>query len=141
MDRKRIIALIGDVRANANRFLVRELERNNIKGLSPSHGAILFHLFTHEAVTMKDLAKAVRRDKSTVTALAAKLVANGYITKETSIHDQRSTEVRLTPKGEELKPVFFEISDNLLRRAWQEIDETEQEEVIRILEKIRSNFD
>jgi DNA-binding MarR family transcriptional regulator len=141
MDTKGIIALISDVRASANRFLIEELNKHNIKGLAPSHGAILSHLFTNEAVTMKDLAKAVRRDKSTVTALIAKLVSNGYISKETNIHDQRSTEVHLTRKGEELRSVFLEISENLLRRAWKGIDETEQKEVIRILQKIRSNYD
>lgn len=141
MDTKGIIALISDVRANANRFLMEELSRHNIKCLSPSHGAILFHLFANETSTMKDLAKAVRRDKSTVTALITKLAAAGYIRKTANANDQRSTEVRLTRKGEALKPVFMEISDNLLRRAWRGINEEEQKEIMRILEKIRSNYD
>lgn len=141
MDTKGIIALISDVRANANRFLMEELSKHDIKGLYPSHGAILFHLFANETSTMKDLAKAVRRDKSTVTALINKLVAAGYIRKTANVNDQRSTEVRLTRKGEALKPIFMEISENLLRRAWLGINEEEQKEIMRILEKIRSNYD
>lgn len=136
-----IIALIGDVRAGANRFLVRELEKRGIKGLSPSHGAVLFYLFNTQKATMKDLAKAVHRDKSTITALVAKLVEHGYVGKEAGILDQRNIEVRLTDKGESLRPVFLELSEKLLANAWKGIDEAEQKEVINILEKIRRNFD
>ena len=140
MDTRKIAALISDVRANINRFLIRELNRCGVKGLAPSHGAILFHLYANEIVTMKELSTAVRRDKSTVTALVAKLVAGGYIQKQTSLDDQRKIYIRLTQKGEQLKPIFEEISNNLLRRVWKGIDAAEQKEMVRILKKIASNF-
>jgi DNA-binding MarR family transcriptional regulator len=89
---------------------------------------------------MKDLAKAVRRDKSTVTTLVGKLIAAGYVEKVASSDDQRSSLVRLTQKGETLRPVFMEISEKLLRRIWQGIDAKEQREVVRILKKIGANF-
>ena len=141
MDTGRIAALIGDVRAGINDFLVRELKRRGIEDLAPSHGAIMAHLFANREVRMKDLAKAVRRDKSTITALVDKLVRGGYVRRENGLEDQRTVYVRLTRKGEDLEIVFREISDELLRRAWRGIDRTEQEEVMRLLQRIEANFE
>lgn len=141
MDTKRIAALIGDVRTGINDFLVRELKRRGIDDLAPSHGAIMAHLFTNREVRMKDLAKAVRRDKSTITALVGKLVRDGYVRRENGLEDQRTVYVRLTRKGEDLENVFREISDELLRRTWRGIDRAEQEEVMRLLQKIEANFE
>ena len=98
------------------------------------------HLFANREVRMKDLAKAVRRDKSTITALVGKLVRGGYVRRENGLEDQRTVYVRLTRKGEDLESVFREISDELLRRTWRGIDRTEQEEVMRLLQKIGANF-
>jgi DNA-binding MarR family transcriptional regulator len=140
MDTTKLAAQISDIRIKINGYLLQELKNHGITGLAPSHGAILHHLFHNEVVAMKDLAKAVRRDKSTVTTLVSKLIANGYVEKVASSDDQRSTLVRLTQKGEELRPVFMEISNKLLSRIWQGIDAKEQKEVVRILKKIGANF-
>jgi len=140
METNRIAAQVSDVRAKINNFLLQELQSRGISGLAPSHGAILHHLFHNDVVAMKDLAKAIRRDKSTITPLIKKLIASGYVEKISSSHDQRSSLVRLTQKGEELRPVFMEISEKLLSRIWHGIETKEQQEVLRILKKIGTNF-
>ena len=140
METNRIAAQVSDVRAKINNFLLQELQSRGISGLAPSHGAILHHLFQNDVVVMKDLALAIRRDKSTVTPLIGKLIASGYVEKISNSKDQRSSLVRLTKKGEELRPVFMEISEKLLSRIWHGIDAKEQQEVVRILKKIGANF-
>lgn len=140
METKAIAALISDTRACINRHLSEELKHRGIEGLAPSHGAILFHLFNNDEVTMKDLAKAVRRDKSTVTTLVGKLVAGGYVDKVGSPQDLRTVFVKLTGKGKDLRPLFEEISTALIERVWRGVDADEQSELVRILKKVRSNF-
>ena len=140
METKAIAALISQARAGINRFLGQELEKLGIKGLSPSHGSILAHLFTNGRVTMTALARAVRRDKSTVTTLVGKLVAHGYVRKVHCENDQRAIYVSLTAQGEALKPAFDDISNRLLARLWYGINVDEQEEMVRIMKKIISNF-
>ena len=140
METNRIAAQISDIRTKINGYLLQELQKNGVTGLAPSHGALLNHLFHNKVVAMKDLAKAGRRDKSTVTTLVGKLIAGGYVEKLPNRDDQRSYLVRLTQKGEELRPVFIDISNRLLSRIWQGIDSTEQQEVVRILKKIGDNF-
>ena len=137
---KQIAALISRVRSCINRFLIKELKQNGIEGLAPSHGGILFHLFNNEQVTMKQLATAVRRDKSTVTALVDKLVDKGFAHKTVCPEDQRTFYVHLTERGKSFQPVFEQVSERLISRIWQGIDPADQKEVIRILHQIESNF-
>jgi DNA-binding MarR family transcriptional regulator len=99
METNHIISLISKIRTRANKIIIRELLDRNIKGLSPSHGDILFFLFGKESSSMTELAKKIDRDKSTVTALVKKLIALGYIETTPDTKDSRVTVVSLTEKG------------------------------------------
>jgi len=140
MDTIGLVAQITDIRIKIYGVLIQELQSCGIFGLAPSHGAILHHLFNNKIVTMKDLAKAVNRDKSTITTLVGKLITGGYVEKLACSDDLRSTLVRLTQKGEELRPEFMDITKKLVNRIWQGFDANEQENLILNLKKIRSNF-
>ncbi|NLJ76587.1 MAG: MarR family transcriptional regulator, partial [Peptococcaceae bacterium] len=76
------LALISRIRDKANRFIVRELENQGIRGIVPSHGDILMILFRENKCTMKGLAERICRTKSTVTILVEKLIAYNYVKKE-----------------------------------------------------------
>ena len=136
-----IIALISHIRDKANRLIIAELEKNSIVGLVPSHGNILQLLFTTEdSLTMREISLQINRDKSTVTALVNKLFKLGYIEKQKHLLDSRSTVIVLTSKGLALRPIFDEISENLLERVYRGIGQKERVEVVSVLEKINSNI-
>jgi len=135
-----IAFLISSIRTSINKFLIQELEDHGVKGLAPSHGSIIFYLFNTNEATMKEISVAVHRDKSTVTALIAKLVDGGYVQKEQSSQDQRSIIVRLTPKGEALKPIVQDVSDKMLSQVWKNIPEDDKAQAMSILESIWANF-
>ena len=135
-----IIALIAGNRGGAYRFISGELRRRDIRGLAPSHGAILSTLYAHGPVSMQELAKRIDRDKSTVTALVRKLAESGYVEKAKGIADGRVTVVRLTDKGMALKPDFDQISKRLIARAYRGLSRREQEHLVRTLEKMLQNW-
>jgi DNA-binding MarR family transcriptional regulator len=141
MDSEKLIAAkISTVRSCINQFLTQELKRNGLKGLAPSHGAIFFHLFDNVQMTMKELAKAIRRDKSTITALVSKLVEKGYVQKGASQDDLRTMQVSLTEKGNAFRPIFEDISNRLNQRIWAGIGSDDQKAIMRILRQIEANF-
>ena len=82
MNTNNIISLIATIREKSNKFIMREMNNRNIKGLVTSHGDILMALFKNEVLTMKDISEKIERDKSTVTTLVDKLVSIGYVTKQ-----------------------------------------------------------
>jgi len=68
-----VLALISAIRDRANRFLTERMERHGLHGLVTSHGNILYNLFIHKEMSMKELSRVTGKDKSTVTALVNKL--------------------------------------------------------------------
>ena len=64
---------------------------------------------------MSEIAKEIKKEKSTVTTLVGKLEKFGYISLKKSDEDSRSTIVSLTEKGNQLVPMFSEISIDYLK--------------------------
>lgn len=140
MKPEHIVYLISRIRTRANALLVRELERHHITGLSPSHGSILAMLSNGEPRSMRMLARLIDRKKSTVTALVDKLAEHGYVEKFKDAADQRITLVKLTDKGQALRPQLEEISHKLLETVYRGISEGEKQILLEILTKIKNNF-
>jgi DNA-binding MarR family transcriptional regulator len=140
METNHIVSLISKIRSKASKIIIGELHARNIKGLSPSHGDILFCLFQSGSASMMELAKKIDRDKSTLTALVKKLVAMGYIETVKDKKDSRVTLVTLTKKGRQLKPDFEEISKILLERTYGNCSSREKEVIVVGLEKLLRNM-
>ena len=140
MNTNDIISLISKIREKVNRRIISEMEEHGIEGIVTSHGDILHALNKKPKMTMAEIAAKIGRDKSTVTALVDKLVRLGYVTKERDTMDTRIVYVTLTGKGDELKPVFEEISGDILEVFYTGISESEKEELFQILNKIYRNL-
>ena len=135
-----VIALIARVRDKAYEFITRELRKKKIKGLVPSHGGIMSTLFKRDRLSMKEVAERIGRDKSTVTALVNKLEAAGYVTREKDLDDNRVTYLCLTAQGKSLEQDFDEISEKLISRAFHGFSQGEQENMVKAIVKMLSNF-
>ena len=140
METTDIISLISKVRESANKFIIREMNRHGIKGLVPSHGDIIYSLLKSETLSMKDLAERIGKDKSTVTALVDKLIRLGYAQRTRDVNDSRVLFVTLTDQGKSLKPVFDSISADLFSVVYNDVSLSEQDDLLRILQKIYHNF-
>ena len=127
MTYRSIFANASRLREMGNAYIQAELQSAGLTGLAPSHGDILVCLLAQDACPMSELARRVRRSKSTVTALVEKLEQGGFVERVPDGRDSRSVRVCLTPRGEELRPVFARVSaglEQLLaeRLAPQELD-------------------
>lgn len=134
-------ALVSRVRERIDRLLVRELEKNDVRGLVPSHGQVLVNLFYHPQLTMTDLARRIDRDKSTLTALVDKLVELGYVEKFKDQGDQRVTWVRATPQGRSLIPVFKRMQETYMSTLFNGLSPQEQKTLVQLLARVYRNLD
>lgn len=134
------VSLISKIKEKTSRYILTEMAAQGIHDLATSHGDIIYALYNHQRLTMAEIAKNIRKDKSTVTALVDKLVRTGYVAKERDGADSRIVHVALTAKGEALKPIFEDISQRLLNTFYTNITEDEKKELLRILIKIHDNF-
>ncbi|MEJ8553654.1 MarR family winged helix-turn-helix transcriptional regulator [Tepidibacter sp. Z1-5] len=140
--RNYIIGYISTTRKKYQKFLEKELKEHNIENIVPSHGSILSVLYKNNGkLTMKEIAKLIRRDKSTVTSLCNKLVSFGYIKKEKCEQDKRVTYIVLTQKGIDIRPKFEEISKKLIDTVYKGFTKEEEDMFFYLLNKINKNFD
>lgn len=137
-----IISLIANIHNQANKLIIEELKNKNLEGLAPSHGDILILLYNNEdGILMNKIASTIHKDKSTVTALVNKLEKLGFVEKFKSDFDSRSTIVKISKKGLELKPIFFEnISRKLLDTSYNNFTQEEKNTLFKLLEKVLKNF-
>jgi DNA-binding MarR family transcriptional regulator len=140
MKARLIISRIGRIRDKANTFLAAKLQEAGIKGVSPSHGEILWALLFSGELSMKKLAVKIHRDKSTVTALVNKLIQLGYVSKRTDESDSRVNLISLTQKGMNLKKDVMNISESLQERAYKGLKEEELVMLMKLLDRIDQNL-
>ncbi|WP_246187891.1 MarR family winged helix-turn-helix transcriptional regulator [Paenibacillus tengchongensis] len=116
------------------------MAENGLEGIGTSHGDIIYALLRAPRLTMAEISQRIHKDKSTVTALVDKLVRLGYVVKERDQVDARVVYVALTSKGRELEALFEAVSQNMLNVFYRNVSEQEQQDLLRILEKIHRNF-
>lgn len=137
----KVVGLISSIREKSAQYINSQLREKEIEGLINSHGTILSILYDYDGkITMNEIGKIIGKKKSTLTDLIRKLVELGYITKEKSEKDSRAVEINLTEKGWKFKPLFKEISNNLLEKTYKNFSEEEKETLMRRLNKIRKNY-
>ncbi|MFR9070036.1 Regulator of autolytic activity [uncultured Clostridium sp.] len=141
MNDKYIVYFISRTKANMIKFIDNKLKKNNLNDLIPTHGNILTALYESDGrLTMKEIAKKIGKDKSTVTALVNKLISLGYIKKEKCDIDRRVTYISLTNKAFDIKDTFDFISSQVKETAYTGLTEEEKKEFLRLLRKISTNF-
>ena len=133
---KEMLSLVSKIHEKGNRFIIEELKNNGAEGLVPSHGDILVCLYRNGKMTMKDIANCIHRTKPTVTVLVDKLEKLGYLKREASDEDSRSTNIVLTQKGEDFQATFEKISKNLNEMLYKNLSDKEIEILEELLKKI-----
>ncbi|WP_223066078.1 MarR family winged helix-turn-helix transcriptional regulator [Paenibacillus caui] len=133
-------SMISKIRDAANQVIVTELHKHGVDNIVPSHGDILTFLYQQDGLSVKELAHKIRRKQPTVTVLVDKLVKLGYVQRTKMEEDTRVTRVMLTEKGRQLEPVFREVSDKLNKTLYGGLDNTEQEQLEALLDRILRSF-
>ena len=133
---KNLLALVSKIHEKGNRFIIEQLNKNGANGLVPSHGGILICLYEQDKMTMKDIADKIHRTRPTVTVLVDKLEKLGYIKREVSEKDNRYTYIYLTKKGQEFKPVFEQISNDLTDMLYKNLSDKEAGILEELLKRI-----
>ena len=133
---RNLLALVSKIHEKGNRFIIEQLKKNGADGLVPSHGDILVCLYEQDKMTMKDIADKIHRTRPTVTVLVDKLEKLGYIKREISQEDSRYTYIILTKKGQDFKPIFEKISEDLNNLLCKNLTEQESNILDNLLQKI-----
>jgi MarR family transcriptional regulator, organic hydroperoxide resistance regulator len=140
VDDTKIVSMIARIHERCDAVLVEELSRRGMSGLVPSHGDILYMLFTRGDLAMNELASLIHRTRPTVTVLVDKLAEQGFVAKIRDAEDGRVTRISLTAKGRSLRPDLLGISKTLLDRLYHGMRKEERAVLCALLEKVHNNL-
>ncbi len=136
---KQALSLSSKIRSVGNTFLAKKLKEYNFNNLVTSHGDILYVLYNHKKLTMKDIANKIHKTKATVTVLIDKLEKENLVKREKSAEDSRITYIVLTQKSIKLESVFKKIADELNTMLYKNFTDDEAKQLDMLLEKMLKN--
>lgn len=120
-----------------------ELERMNIRDVNNVQCLVLYNIGKGQ-VTVGELTQRGYYLGSNVSYNLRKMVQNGYIIQEPSLHDRRSSHVKLSPKGvklhERLDDLFEIHSKSLIKEGVSDKDSEQFSQVLRKLEGFWSSL-
>jgi DNA-binding MarR family transcriptional regulator len=138
---KYVLHFLSKTKKKMTKFIEEQLIEEGINDLVPAYGNILTALYNHEGrLMMKDIARIVGKDKSTITALIKSLIILDYVKKVKSKEDKRITYIELTEKSYAIKSKFDRISNNLNKKAFHGFTRKEKENFLKLLKKMNNNF-
>lgn len=79
-------------------------ERLAAHEVSVPQWVVLRVLFDHEALPLKDIVREVEVDQGSLSRMVDRLLARGWVQRETDGHDRRAVAISLTPAGRRLVP-------------------------------------
>ena len=131
-------SLISHIHALAADFTNKKLSPRG--ALVSSHGFILYLLSREERLTKGEIARAVNRDKSTVTHLLRTLKEEGLVQEAVCPTDTRVHYMTLTEKGRQYNALTAAISEELRDVCWKGFSPAEQKTLLSLLLRMEQNI-
>lgn len=78
------------------------------EGLTLQQAFVLHALHEGDVMQMGALAARMHCDASNITGIIDRLLTQGYVTRQESVHDRRVKELALTPKGRRFVQVMLD---------------------------------
>jgi DNA-binding MarR family transcriptional regulator len=136
-----IVFFLSKTKKIMSSYISRRLKEEGIADIDASYGNIFTALYNNEgSLSMKEIAKIVNKDKSTITSHVKHLIKTGYLKKEPSLEDKRISIISLTTKGWEFQPTYQKISDEVYELAYKNFSEEDKEAFLSSLKTMYMNF-
>jgi DNA-binding MarR family transcriptional regulator len=104
--------LVAKIHLLAGRIFDRMLRRNGLD-INPGQGRILFPLWQHGPMSMRELARKASLGPSTLTSMLDRLERAGYVARQRSSRDRRKIIVTLVVADKKIFAVWERVSEEM----------------------------
>ena len=105
--------LISQIHQICQRVWNNLLQVHGLEDLAGARGRVLFALWTENDIPIKKLVEVTSLDKSTLTGILDRLERDGYVKRNPSTSDRRTTIISRTGKDEIYKERMPQISNEI----------------------------
>lgn len=141
VQQRNFLYAIGRIRQRLFAFLEQELARENIVGITPSYGDVIYLLDKKGSLSINEISQLSLKDKSTITNIINRLEEGGYIIREKDGRDRRRVNIRLTGKAACFKPAMLRISQKMNSRIFKGLSEDEKTQLFALMTRISKNVE
>jgi len=110
-------------------------------GLSVGAAGFIRAVGDREDMTLSDVAKVLRVETATLSALAVRLERDGLLVREPSSKDKRAMLLHLTPRARELGEQAEQITQAELAKLTKDVADTDQKRLMELLQNVLKNLD
>ncbi len=131
-----VLSALGATVRTLRARLDRELRT---EGLRLGQYQVLSILWEEDGLTPRELSNRLSVEMPTVTRTVQRMVRDGLVRREDHPSDARSVYIRLTDKGNGLRPMIQRLLERETTRMLQGFTDNDREEFISLLERILNN--
>lgn len=132
---KEIVVYLNLAGCKVKQYTANLLRKNNIN-LTPEQFLTIDILWNEGAMSQTSLAKAMQKDKNSITKLVDALEKKGLVSRKRDKSDRRSNTVVLTEDAEKIKEGTKQFGVSMLDELLEGIDEGELRSFLTTLKKI-----
>jgi len=130
-------------------FLLKDVNRLNVQrfeqraatfGLTLPQCRTLIYLAEHEGISQVQLAELTDIDPMTLVRILDRMESDGWLERRSDPGDRRARRLFITANGRPLVDAIWRLVDLTRREAFAGIPKKQTELLIKLLEKIQSNF-
>ncbi|GBF38768.1 MarR family winged helix-turn-helix transcriptional regulator [Leptospira johnsonii] len=137
MKQDRLLVLITVLRDQILDELKKDYSRFGMTHITPAMGAVLCALKGERPQSMKEIAKQILRDQSTITPLVQKLVDLDLAIQERSSQDARESLVRLTMSGKNARLKIIRAGRKMNARLYKGMSTIDRKHLISLLAQLK----
>lgn len=137
---KFINRIISIVYRYNQRFFTHKLEEYSLP-IEVGQISTLIQIYRHPGITQDGISLNAGIDKGTVAHIIKQLEKADIVTRQTDSKDRRVNHIFATQKGLESKEQIFQIIKELHEVLYQGFCDSEVEEAISFMERMRNNMD
>jgi DNA-binding MarR family transcriptional regulator len=131
--------LISQIHQISGRIFSKKLRDLNID-INHAQGRIIFALWKKDEIPINDLSKETLLSKSTLTTMLERLEKSGHVIRKQTEEDKRIIIVCLTPKSNELRKDYQQVSNDMTEIFYKDFSEDQIAQFEAYLKKILKNL-
>lgn len=105
--------------------------------ITPEQWNVLALLWERSYMNQTDIASATLQTQPAVSNMIKRLIQNGLVTKERDKNSERTTIIKLTPKGKELENVLPKKLAQHFSHIWKDFPESKRDDLKSLLKELR----
>lgn len=137
MKQDRLLVLVTALRDQILDEVKKDYLRFGLTNVTPAMGAVLCALKNDHPQSMKEIARQIFRDQSSVTPLVQKLVDLNLAIQERSSLDARESQVRLTTSGKNTRLKIIRAGRKMNARLYKGMSAADRKNLISLLAQLK----